>query len=617
MSHFALTLDPDPKQRGAFLAAARQLLETLPGVEVQTAEVGSLALVWSRGKNTPLSIQSSPTSFSLLMGYAVTEAGEHLSAERLLALRHVNSPELDGLDGYFLGIVSPVEGTLSVLSDPLGLFPIYTSVRGEALIVASSPGGCLAHPACPNILDARGLAGILLVNGLVGERTLIQGVRRLRAGCMLERTPQAEVLEREIFRLEPEETWQESPFEEILEKMEGLMLASIQRHRPPEAKSSLLLSGGLDSRLMAACLSAEGVAYQPFTWGRPEDFEMRAARAVVEKLGLPLVVEEDAESPETAVKLARRLALWYDIPSSSSGLGERADGEAALGTVAPYFWSGFIFDVTLGGLCMPVTLTNAQNGSFEDSFFDGDNKWGFTPEVVKALLRPVLGADEVDACVEEVKRAIALPELSPRQKGFSGTLQIRVRYLLGMTLHRLSAQAWPLLPFLERRQLQFLFNQKIEFIQKRRLEMMLLQKINPRLLEVPLDTNSFRFGRLQAKKGGALNSWPLKLKVRLLSHLSRWYWRHWKHSDPRRYYRLYDLNSSAWRAVRQAVEPLRTDATRVFDSETLLTLLPPATVPLHFERPFTAGTSRHNLIGVILWLAQQSPIVTPRETRDG
>lgn len=605
MSHFALTCDTDPIRRGQFIAAAKQSLELLAGVEIQSAEVGRLAVVWSHGKNTPLSCTASPDAFSLLLGYALTDVGERLNATRLLELWKVRGGELDALDGYFLGVVRSPDGVLSVMCDPAGIFPVYYSMRGDVLIAGSSPAYCLAHPACPDALDVRGLAGILLINGLMEGRTLIEGVNRLQFGHRLEFSPERGVFEREIFKLQCEDTWQNISHDAILEYAEEMLRESIQRHCPPGAETALLLSGGLDSRLMAAFLSDEGVSYKPFTWGRPDDFELRAARAVVAKLGLPLVEDDCEPSCEASVELAQRMAQGYAVPSGSGGFGEKRGVDSALAVTAPFFWSGFVFDLTLGGLGMPSSSDQSQAPiAFETAFFLGENKWGIALDGLKRLLSPVLTGADVDALVAGWKEAYRFPGLSERQKGFSAFLQVRARYHLGSVLHRLSEQSWPLLPFLERRQLQFLFNLEFVHLKRRRLEMGLLRKVNLHLLDAPFDTNSFRFGRLQAKKSNAYAPWGLKLKDRLMSHAARWYWQVWKRSDPRRYYRLYDFNSPQLHAVREAVEPLRVRTSGLFDPCVLQEFLPPCDVPIRHRQPFSEGTACRNLMGILFWLEQ-------------
>ncbi len=616
MSHFSLTCDRDSIRRKQFLSAAQQTLALLPGVEVQTAEVGHLALAWSYGKNTPLSCTSRPDAFSLLCGYAVMESGERLNASRLLELWNVRGHELDTLDGYFWGAVRSPDGALSVMCDPLGLFPVYYSIRGDVLIVGSSPGCCLAHPSCPEVLDVRGLAGILLINGLMEERTLIEGVSRLKFGHRLEWDPEHGVFEREIFKLQREDTWQNMSHDAILKCAEEMMRKSVQRHCPPGAETALLLSGGLDSRLMAAFLSDEGVSYKPFTWGRPDDFEMRAARAVADKLGLSLIMDDHEPSHQAFVEAIRQVAHWIAVPCGSVAFSENEGNESTLAAVAPFFWSGFVFDLTLGGLCMPPFPSQSQIPiDFETALFQCENKWGIAPDVLKRLMRPVLAEADVEALVARWKETHRFSGFSERQKGFFSFLLVRARYHLGSELHRLSGQSWPLLPFLERQQLQFLFNLEDAHLEKRRLEMNLLRKVNVNLLDVPFDTNSFRFGRLQDKKSNATASWGLKLKDRLMSHVLKWYWRVWKRSDPRRYYRLYDLNAPQWHAVREAVEPLRVRASGVFDCCELQSFLPPCDVSFRHAKPFAEGASCKNVIGLLLWL-EQHPQAFPQKPKE-
>ena len=604
MSHFALTCDPDPMRRGQFVSAARHALALLPGMEVQSVEAGCLAVVWSYGKNTPLSSESCPNAFSLLLGYALTEAGERLNASRILELWTAGSHELDTLDGYFLGVACNSDNALSVMCDPLGLFPVYYSVRGDVLVVGSSPACCVAHPSCPAVLDVRGLAGILLLNALVDERTLVQGVTRLRFGHCLDWDPEHGVREHEIFRLNCVDTWRHLSHEAVLECAEEMMRKSLQRHCPPGAETTLLLSGGLDSRVTAAFLSAEKISYKPFTWGRPDDFEMRAAQAVAEKLGLPLVTDDYEPSPEVFVELARRTAQWSAVPGASGDVGDE-DGAKGLAATAPYFWSGMVIDMTVGGLHLysPATPEDASETPV-DYFFKSLNKRGVEPSVLKRLLRPVLAEADIDELVAGWKEALNSAAYSGNQKGFAASLFVRTRHALGSSLHRMSSQSWPLLPFLERQQIQFLFNVEHVHLHNRRLEMALLQKVNARLMDVPFDTNSFRFGRLQAKRCKERASWGLKMKERLMSHARRWYWELWKREDPRRYYRLYDLNAPRWHAVREAVEPLRVKASELFDPCELQAFLPPCDVPFRHAKPFEAGTSCRNVTGCLFWLKE-------------
>ncbi|MEI6211400.1 MAG: asparagine synthase-related protein [bacterium] len=605
MSHFALTYDANPARRKQFLAAIRQTFAHLSGATVRVAETGSLAVAWTHWENTPWNCTDHPESFGLLLGYALTDADEQLDARRLLAAWCAQGGELGAFDGYFLGIASAPSGALSVMCDPLGLFPVYYTQKGDVLVAGSSPACCIAHPACPNVLDPLGLAGILLTHGLVEGRTLVDGVARLSMGHRLEWQPEGGVCEREIFRLQPEETWRDTSNEEILVRAAAMMRHSIRRHLPRAAETSLLLSGGLDSRLMAAVLSAEGVAYTPFTWGRRDDFEVRAARAVAEALRLTLTVDADDPSLEAAVALARQTAQGYAVPGGFGGMEAASGGDSKLARAAPYFWSGIIFDYTWGGLAARLFLLPTKPGERAvDAHFTSVNTWGIAPGVLARLLHPILPESAVEALICKWKASRDLPGLTSEQKGYMASLNGRTRFHLGDVLHRLSVHSWPLLPWIERQQLQFVFNLDARHVQNRQLEMELLLRVNPRLAAIPFDTNSFRFGASLAKKAKFQASWSRKLKDRLLGHVRRWYWQYIRRSDPRRYYRLFDLNAPPWRAVRAAAEPNRSRAAGILDPHVLAELLPPAGVPIRHNKPFAAGASLRNLIGVLFWLEQ-------------
>jgi hypothetical protein len=366
---------------------------------------------------------------------------------------------------------------------------------------------------------------------------------------------------------------------------------------------------------MAAFLSDEKIAYKPFTWGRPYDFEMRAAQAVANKLGLPLAVDECELSPGTFVDLARQSAQWSAVPGAFGDSGDET-GVQGLAATAPYFWSGYVFDMTLGGLRLyPPAKPEEASEPLADYYFKSLNEWGLAPSVLKRLLTPALAEADIDALVAGWKESYSIPAYTGTQNGFAATLLVRARYHLGLCLHQLSALSWPLLPFLERRQMQLLFNVEHVHLHDRRLEMDLLQKVNSRLMDVPFDTNSFRFSRFQAKRCRRA-SWGVRMRDRLMGHMRRWYWRTWRREDPRRYYRLYDLNSSPWHAAREAAEASRVRAEEILDPAVLQEILPPCDVPFNHGKPFAEGTACRNLLGLMLWLEKNPQAFSQKKNND-
>ena len=177
---------------------------------------------------------------------------------------------------------------------------------------------------------------------------------------------------------------------------------------------------------------------------------------------------------------------------------------------------------------------------------------------------------------------------------------------MGGHLHRLSFRSWPLLPILDRRLLHVLFNLDPEVLLKRRLEYELLRGRYPQLTTIPFDTNSFRFTASQIKLGRKKTSAAARFHNRLRYQTQRWYWQHWRRTEPRRYYRLFDLNSRYWKPVRCAAEVHRVRIHDCLDRTTFDRLLPSPDVKIRYRNPFAEGAPRRTLLGMLFWHGQQS-----------
>jgi len=260
MANLVLSVDPDPHRRQQFLHAAAQRSAAVSNLLIRQAEVGHLAVVWASSSTAPHSCCQTADGFALLLGYAISDNGDRLDASRLLALWTHDAAPLPTFDGYYAAVAYQADRGLTLLGDPLGLFPLYRSTGDNVLIAGSSPEWCAAHPGLPVSLNLAGLAGILLTNGLVANRPLMDGLKRLEAGYRLEWTATGGARELETFQLRADESCRHASFDELREHVDGEIRRAIHRHRPPQARTSLLLSGGLGSRLRAGYLSDEGVA---------------------------------------------------------------------------------------------------------------------------------------------------------------------------------------------------------------------------------------------------------------------------------------------------------------------------------------------------------------------
>jgi hypothetical protein len=186
MAHLALVVDPDPARRERFAAGVRRLFAELPGTAVAEASVGDLTCVWAAGPRAPIDLHRDGDRLALLVGYAVDDAGRWLTARQLADSWLAADGERTAQDSYHVGVAhDPVHG-LAVGVDPLGLFPLsHVRPADGVILAATTPQAFLAHPLVPWAVDRFGLAGILLAHGLLDDRPLLAGARRLPTGHRL------------------------------------------------------------------------------------------------------------------------------------------------------------------------------------------------------------------------------------------------------------------------------------------------------------------------------------------------------------------------------------------------------------------------------------------------
>jgi asparagine synthase (glutamine-hydrolysing) len=363
----------------------------------------------------------------------------------------------------------------------------------------------------------------------------------------------------------------------------------------------LMLSGGMDSRLMAGYLHEAGLVDQAVVLGRSDDYEVRAAGRVAACLQLRLCREAQEPTARGFLQAARHVARWEHVSGGFSALENHCVARW-MGQLSPFFWSGFTLDGTLGGR-FPNCVRARADGLWWKADFDRHNAWGVAVEDLAPLLRAHDARQLVDSVVADFRRDYEQGDLLPWQRSMRLLLANRVRFHVGGALHRLSLGSWPLLPMLDRRLVELLLSLPPQLLALRGLQRLLLQARFPSLATIALDTNSFRFDPAGARW------WPkLAIAGRVGSALkrqaSRCYWQHWRRQEPRRYVRYFDVDGPLWRPVREAAQLHRGMLSPWLDRAQLDRLLPAADVDLDLPSPFAEAAATRTLLGLIFWTAQ-------------
>ena len=212
-------------------------------------------------------------------------------------------------------------GRLLLARDRFGEKPLYVYEDGERLLFASEikaflEAGLVARP------DARALHEYLTFQYCLGERTLFDGVRKLRPASYLLLDDTGRELDRgEYWGLEFEED-RETPEELFLEELAALLEDSVRIRLRSDVPVGSYLSGGLDSSVVAALAAHElGRGLPAFTgWfaeGKAFD-EREHAAAVAERVGAEHHLVEC-----TAEDFGRSLRdiVWHlDEPAAGPGV---------------------------------------------------------------------------------------------------------------------------------------------------------------------------------------------------------------------------------------------------------------------------------------------------------
>lgn len=179
---------------------------------------------------------------------------------------------------------------LVLVVDRLGSRPLYLGHHNGLTLVASELKALLAAGLEP-VLDLDGAAELVSYEHLLGDRTLLAGVRLLPpASTTVIAGGEVRMLDRGRYRLRPAA---EADLDASVRRFGSLLDRAVLRRR--DADTGLALSGGLDSRCVAAIAMRRWPECRAFTFGTAGSEELERAAAVARLTGLPHTITTLAE----------------------------------------------------------------------------------------------------------------------------------------------------------------------------------------------------------------------------------------------------------------------------------------------------------------------------------
>lgn len=594
MPNFLLIHDPDTVRRQFAALRARDRVAFLPRMQAELTLTPHYAIAWAAAPMAPVDQYCAPTpdgTDCLLFGEPHDGEGRIQRAEDFCRRHEIDWETPNRLNGYYAALLVHPRRGVRVEADVLGVLPVYHWQKDDVLLVGSSPELFRCHPSFETALDVQGAAALLLTSGLVGRHTLARGVYRLPADHRLLRAPGGSVRE-----LAPPPPSPADPIasvddamEQAAELHEHFLRAALRNSRRP----GLLLSGGLDSRLLAGFATEMGRRPTCVTFGRPEDLDAHCAIEVAQALELPQTLCDVLPADYAAYALSS--VTWEQL---SAGL-----------YVLPMGWNlcvrppasemdrmicGLSLDAVIGG---PKHIASTAGPLAFEQLRIGRLGYG------REQLDELIAAPELARACAEIREHLVdeyeSSESSDTLREWRMNLTHRHRFAVGACAWRYSLFSWPVMPALDRALIDLARRLPHAVIKDRQVQTRMLVARFPQLARLVLDRNHIDPVPLIAPPSSWLS------RVRRKARKLRRRCEVWMGHDPRFYVRTMEFNGPGWRVVRALADDARGAASDLFHPRAIQRLLPPSQVRVRDIRdPIIHSAPLKNTLGLMLRLRQ-------------
>ena len=619
MTNFFVLIDPVAERREKFIRTITPLIPPVSGLITDSCSHGDFHAVWAAHSQSPISCRAVNGSVAIVWGDAIAPGETTRITASNLHNYWQKSPQSPAIfDGFHVALTYIPKADsytdsqpdyvnsanndfllgLMVSADLLGLFPVYYYIHEDIALIASSPELFRHHPCCQLKFNPKGLVGILLTNGSFNGHTLWQEVRRLKSGHCLQWQPgnsPQEIYQYQLPTVDEDNPYQDISLNDHLDILDQLLTKTLDRHLQPHHTYNLMLSGGLDSRVLAGFMDRRGLSPRTLTLGDRQDIEMNCAESVAKYLGL----EHDITPTKLSefLNYAQLYNQWEHLINGGSAIAFGWGIVEPLRKLAPNFLTGLCLEVASCGP-LPV-IQPGEEYSFDLLFQRRVNPWGFSPELLQKLLKKEAFGDLVPEVMAEIYQVYQSYSDSEYTRYLSFEFYHRERFHVGSRAWIFNFGATPVIPILDQELLTTttLLPMRGKFRYNYRLvQQQLVMTRFPELAKLPLDRNDFNIQPLLLDK-------PRRVRTKFYELQKEWY--KFQQSigyDRRYYYHILNTSNSGWQAIRREAEKGRSSMADFFYPEIFNELLPPTGAQLKFNRDAGIESSGAKLlIAFMLW----------------
>lgn len=213
---------------------------------------------------------------------------------------------IEQLDGVFLVAIWDKRHERLVLgTDRFGLQPLYYIAQDDGLAFASELKGLLQVPSVARELNEEAMADFFSLGYILGDKTFVQGVQLLSSASTLIYQDSKWSKER-YWDFPFPDSYPSRPDAWYDELIYDAIAGAIDEMLEPGRRYALTLSGGLDTRWIAALLSQRRPDTLAMTFGLEGCDDVRLATRVAQQIGIEhvwisLMADAIIEQMETVV----------------------------------------------------------------------------------------------------------------------------------------------------------------------------------------------------------------------------------------------------------------------------------------------------------------------------
>ncbi|HEY1384057.1 MAG TPA: asparagine synthase (glutamine-hydrolyzing) [Dongiaceae bacterium] len=197
-------------------------------------------------------------------------------------------PQLDGM--FALAIYDTAQRTMVLVRDRAGEKPLYYRNEPGLFVFGSELQTLTRVPGLDWAISSGAMALYMLYGYVPAPQSILEGVRKLKPGCMLTIDGKGKTFERRYyaFEVDPESEATQEGFRQTCDRVEAAMVESLRRRLVSDVPLGVFLSSGIDSMLVSALAVRKlGAIPKTFTIAFEGDdgSEHAAARQISRHLG--------------------------------------------------------------------------------------------------------------------------------------------------------------------------------------------------------------------------------------------------------------------------------------------------------------------------------------------